>query len=58
MRKGSSWAILRPVGYCHKISLRSKRLSNIGRAVLGNATRKARGVLALLAFPYSYRRAP
>ena len=41
-------------------SLRSKRLSNIGREVLGNAggTRSTRVKLALLAFPYSYTARP
>ena len=40
------------LGYFH--SLRSKRLSNIGRAVLGNAE-GSRVKLALLAFPYQGR---
>ena len=46
---------IRDKGRC---SLRSKSLSNIRRAVLGNATRKARVKLGLLAFPYSYTARP
>ena len=40
--------------YRYQSSLRSKRLSNIGRAVLGNAggARSTRVKLALLVFPY------
>ena len=44
-------------------SLRSKRLSNVGRAVLGNAggarsTREGKGKPALLVFPYFYTARP
>ena len=48
----------RDTGY--ERSLRGKRLSNIGRAVLGNAegARSTREGKALLAFLYSYRRVP